>query len=56
MKISLRRLSMGLQGQVQVGYAIDKIDVYVGYNYLYGLTETYKYDSPGNKRILEIRT
>ncbi|MDM1398641.1 outer membrane beta-barrel protein [Myroides odoratimimus] len=46
----LRRLSMGLQGQVQVGYAIDKIDVYLGYNYLYGLTETYKYDSPGNKK------
>ncbi|MFM9403727.1 outer membrane beta-barrel protein [Myroides odoratimimus] len=46
----LRRFSMGLQGQVQVGYAIDKIDVYLGYNYLYGLTETYKYDSPGNKK------
>ncbi|MCC9042765.1 PorT family protein [Myroides sp. M-43] len=47
----LRRLAMGLQGQVQVGYSIEKIDVFLGYNYLYGLTDTYKYDSPGDKKI-----
>ncbi|MHC5202752.1 outer membrane beta-barrel protein [Myroides sp. LJL119] len=45
------RVSMGLQGQIQVGYSIDKIDLYLGYNYLYGLTDTYKYKSPGNKKI-----
>lgn len=45
------RASMGLQGQVQLGYSIQKMDFYLGYNYQYGLTDTYKYDSPGNKKV-----
>lgn len=45
------RASMGLQGQIQLGYSIDEIDVFLGYNYLYGLTDTNKYDTPGKKKV-----
>lgn len=48
----LRRMSMGLQGQVQLGYSLDKLDFYAGYSYLHGLTDTYKYKSPGNTKVV----
>ena len=38
----LRRLAYGLQGQAQLGYSFDKIDVYASYNYQYGLSDIKK--------------
>jgi len=46
----LNRFAMGIQGQAQFGYSLSKVDVFLSYNYLYGLTDTYKYDSPGRKK------
>ena len=46
----LRRLAMGLQGQFQIGYSLDNLDFYASYNYLYGLTDTFKYHTPGKKK------
>lgn len=38
----LRRLAYGLQGQAQLGYSFDKIDVYASYNYQYGISDIKK--------------
>lgn len=45
------RMSMGLQGQIQLGYSINELDFYAGYSYLHGLTDTYKYDHPGSNVV-----
>ena len=48
----LNRTSMGLQGQFQLGYSLDRLDFYAGYSYLHGLTDTYKKRGPGNSKVL----
>ncbi|UYW01106.1 porin family protein [Flavobacterium agricola] len=46
----LERFAFGLQGQAQLGYALKTFDVYLGYNYLYGLTDSNKYRISGSKK------
>lgn len=38
----LNRWGYGLQGQAQVGYSFEKYNVYVLYNYMYGLSDINK--------------
>ena len=46
---NLKRLGFGLQGQVQLGYSLDKIDVFASYNYQYGLSNMTKDDIDNQK-------
>ena len=45
----LKRFGYGLQGQAQLGYSFDKIDVYASYNYQYGLSDITKYNNNNRK-------
>lgn len=39
---NLKRFGYGLQGQAQLGFGLDNIDIYAGYNYQYGLSDINK--------------
>ena len=45
----LSRMGYGLQGQAQLGYSLKKIDIYVVYNYQYGLSDINKSEIAINK-------
>lgn len=47
----LRRFGYGLQGQLQLGYSLNKIDLYTSYNYQYGLCDMSKNTVSNNQKM-----
>jgi len=49
---NLRRLSYGLQGQVQLGYSFSKLGMYISYNHQHGLSDINKDNISTNQKMI----